>query len=159
MEVFKLIAALLDYPTELTVELLDEISANPPASLSPARQRHLKSFVEAYRGMPLTQWQEVYVQLFDYSTPTSLNLFEHVHGSSKQRGMAMADLIDLYHSHGLDLANRELPDHLPVFLEFLSTLPPDEAMTYLAQIRPILESLQKTLRKASSPYSSLFSLL
>lgn len=161
MPPLKLLAALLDYPSEITAQLLGEISQQPaPYSLSEAQAGALRPLVEAYKDAPLTRWKEDYVQWFDYSTPTSLNLFEHVHGSSRERGGAMSDLIELYRSAGLEMTAREMPDHLPVFLEFLSTLPdPEEARRYLADIRPILESLRKNLRKASSPYSAPLSLL
>ena len=74
-------------------------------------------------GRDIYELQERYFALFDRSRTLSLHLFEHVHGESRDRGQAMADLIALYRGHGLEPTASELPDFLPLFLEFLSLLP------------------------------------
>ncbi|MCP2821160.1 nitrate reductase molybdenum cofactor assembly chaperone, partial [Salmonella enterica subsp. enterica serovar Typhimurium] len=77
--------------------------------------------------------QEEYVWLFDRTRSLSLNLYEHVHGESRDRGQAMAALLELYRQHGLELSANELPDYLPAFLDFLSSLPDEKAASLLAE--------------------------
>lgn len=72
--------------------------------------------------------QAAYSELFDRGRATSLLLFEHVHGESRDRGQAMVDLMAQYEQHGLQLDSRELPDHLPLYLEYLAQLPKSEAL-------------------------------
>jgi nitrate reductase delta subunit len=97
------------------------------------------------------------VLLFDRTRSLSLNLFEHVHGESRDRGQAMVDLMALYERHGLALSGSELPDHLPLFLEFLSEVPESEARCLIAETAHILEALRLRLKKRKVPYSSVLS--
>ena len=103
--------------------------------------------------------QERYFVLFDRSRSLSLHLFEHIHGESRDRGQAMADLIALYASHGLDMRNDELPDFLPLFLEFLSLLPPAEARTTLAEPAGILRALADRLASRGTNYAAVMQTL
>ncbi|MDZ7777850.1 MAG: nitrate reductase molybdenum cofactor assembly chaperone [Bacteroidales bacterium] len=126
LKTYKILALLLSYPTQGIQELLNEslreiINENllPESSI-----RGIRKFTDYYSKQDLTDWQAHYVQIFDYSRTASLHLFEHVQGDSKDRGQAMVDLIDFYRENGLEIATNELPDHLAVFLEFLSTLQP-----------------------------------
>jgi nitrate reductase delta subunit len=82
-----------------------------------------------------------------------------VHGESRDRGQAMVELLKLYSAHGLELTVKELPDHLPVFLEFLSTLPAGEAAALLGQAAHVLEALRERLRKRQSLYARVFDVL
>ena len=102
--------------------------------------------------------QERYVELFDRTRSLSLHLFEHVHGESRDRGQAMIDLKSLYEKNGLFLGAAELPDYVPVFLEFLSTRPLTEARTLLGQTAHILTALAERLEKRRSPYAAVFAL-
>lgn len=103
--------------------------------------------------------QARYVELFDRSRALSLNLYEHVHGESRDRGQAMVELLKLYSSHGLELSARELPDHLPVFIEFLSLLPPAQAGELLGEAAHVLEAVRERLKKRVSPYLAVFEAL
>jgi len=94
--------------------------------------------------------------LFDRTRSLSLHLFEHVHGESRDRGQAMIDLKALYEQHGLAIGASELPAFLPLFLEFLSTLPFQEAQEHLAQTVHILSAVAERLRKRHSPYEAVF---
>ena len=98
--------------------------------------------------------ESAYVETFDRGRATSLHLFEHVHGDSRERGPAMIDLGRTYEKAGLLLAPDELPDFLPVVLEFVSTQPPREARAFLAEIVHILNALFGALRKRESAYAS-----
>jgi nitrate reductase delta subunit len=101
--------------------------------------------------------QERYVLLFDRTRSLSLHLFEHVHGESRDRGQAMVDLKALYERHGLAMRAGELPDHLPLFLEFLSQVPEAEACELLGETSHVLEAIRQRLKKRNSAYSSVFS--
>ena len=90
---------------------------------------------------------------------TSLLLFEHVHGESRDRGQAMVDLMAQYERHGLLLDSHELPDHLPLYLEYLAQLPEEEALGGLRDVAPILGLLSARLQQRESRYAVLFELL
>jgi nitrate reductase delta subunit len=96
-----------------------------------------------------------YVELFDRGRSTSLHLFEHVHGDSRDRGPAMIDLIKHYEAAGLFFDGKELPDHLCVVLEFASTQPPAQAKEFLGEMAHILQALFSALRQRESGYASL----
>jgi len=109
--------------------------------------------------MPLMQWQSEYDGLFERGRSLALWLFEHVHGESRGRGQAMVDLLASYRQAGLELSQHELPDYLPLFLEFLSTQGRDNAVSWLLDIEQILGLLQCRLEKRESDYAVLFELL
>ncbi len=103
--------------------------------------------------------EERYVALFDRSRQLSLNLFEHIHGEGRDRGSAMVDLIDTYRAAGFDPATSELPDHLPVLLEFLALQPPGEAREVLAGAAPVLAALSERLARRQSHYAAVPAIL
>lgn len=154
----KLIAALLDYPTALTEEILGEV----PAILSDCTlmddegKSQIEKFRAAVSGYSLLEWQQMYCDTFDVSPVTSLYLFEHVYGSSTKRGAAMSSLKEMYQDYGLEISNGELPDYLPCYLDFLSGLADmDAVMGYLGDIRAILASIRDALKRNHSPYEWL----
>ena len=146
MRILKIIGLLLEYPDSLLwdnrEEALELVRADAPALLP---------FVESLLAAPLLDRQAEWCEVFDRGRATSLLLFEHVHGESRDRGQAMVDLLNQYEQHGLVLDSRELPDHLPLYLEYLAQLPESEAIGGLQDIAPILALLcarlqQRTLR-------------
>lgn len=155
---FKVLAALLSYPTE-------DIQAAAPAfksvlaeeGLLPERQQmRVGHLIDQLATRDLYDLQERYVSLFDRSKSLSLHLFEHVHGEGRDRGQAMVDLQELYAQHGLEISAKELPDYLPMFLEFLSVLPLPEARAMLGEPGHVLEALRDRMRKRKSIYASVF---
>ncbi|WP_205189393.1 nitrate reductase molybdenum cofactor assembly chaperone, partial [Burkholderia sp. LMG 13014] len=137
------LAALLDYPDEALVTALDSIDTHllAHARLPKTVRAGLDQFLAYVRERDLLTLQENYVGLFDRGRATSLYLFEHVHGESRDRGQAMVDLLQMYERHGLFLNQGELPDYLPVFLEYLSRLPAPDARKLLAETGEILRAL------------------
>ena len=99
------------------------------------------------------------MQLFDRGRATSLHLFEHVHGDSRDRGPAMIDLAQTYEKAGLYMTPDELPDYLPAVLEFVSTQPPREASAFLGEMAHIFNTLFNTLQERASPYASVLGAL
>jgi nitrate reductase delta subunit len=158
---FKVLSALLSYPTEETVAAAPELAAALAAEklVAAPSQAALERLLAEFAAGDLFDLQERYVLLFDRTRSLSLYLFEHVHGESRDRGQAMVDLAELYRRHGLEIAARELPDYLPLFLEYLSTRTLDEARDLLGQTVHILAALGRRLAKRGSPYASVFAAL
>lgn len=158
---YRALALLLSYPTEATRALLPtaaEVLRNERRIPPPIRRALVKLAEEVCSG-DLYEMQERFVWLFDRTRSLSLNLYEHVHGESRDRGQAMVALLELYRSKGLELSANELPDHLPVFLEFLSTLPEVEASSLLGEASHVLQAIGERLHKRQSPYRAVFGAL
>jgi nitrate reductase delta subunit len=155
----KVLSALLSYPTaELQAAVPEMRAALDAERRLPQKNRdRLDRLLEEIATRDLYDLQERYVLLFDRTRSLSLNLFEHVHGESRDRGQAMVDLMALYERHGLAMAGNDLPDHLPLFLEFLSEIPELEVRGLLAETAHILEAIRLRLKKRKAPYSSVFS--
>lgn len=152
----RVLAKLLGYPSaELRAHLPDlrEALAGERA-LGSARRAELEALIESLARTPALDVEAAYVELFDRGRSTSLHLFEHVHGDSRDRGPAMIDLIKTYEEAGLYLGEGELPDHLTVVLEYASTQPPAQAAAFLREIAHILQVIFSALLKRQSPYAS-----
>lgn len=161
MNSLRILGLLLDYPDDLLWESQSELLEiiGEAAELSPEQQAALAGYIRQFCQQDLLDAQSSYTGLFDRGRATSLLLFEHVHGESRDRGQAMVDLLAQYHAAGLDIDSRELPDYLPLYLEYLSTLTADEARSGLNDIAPILALLGARLQERNSAYSQLFDLL
>lgn len=161
MKTFKAFSALLSYPTEDLVAAMPGINdvLHDEGLLGPARMQELAPLLHHLAHDDLYDLQESYVLLFDRSRTLSLNLFEHVHGESRDRGGAMVDLLETYRAGGFDLAGTELPDHLPVLLEYLATRPLPEARAMLADAGHILAALAERLQRRETPYAAVLSAL
>jgi nitrate reductase delta subunit len=128
-------------------------------ALSAARQAELDALIDSLAGADPLETEANYVQLFDRGRSTSLHLFEHVHGDSRDRGPALIDLAQTYEKAGLYLAPGELPDYLPAVLEFVSTQPPREARAFLGEMAHIFNALFSALQQRASPYASVLGAL
>lgn len=159
IKTYKILSLCLSYPkAELQLSLSGiEKELQKEALLSEEKIEDVKKFVSLFENMDLTDWQAQYVQLFDYSRKASLHLFEHIKGDSKDRGQAMVDLLEFYKKEGLELSANELPDYLPVFLEFLSTQKPTKAAEILSEPIHIIDRINKALAEKQNPYSYIFS--
>jgi nitrate reductase molybdenum cofactor assembly chaperone NarJ/NarW len=155
---FKVLSALLAYPTEELQEAWPELRAVvADEGLLAGRARHaLNHLISEIAAGDIYDLQERYVFLFDRTRSLSLQLFEHVHGESRDRGQAMIDLQDLYNRNGLAISATELPDFLPLFLEFLSARPLAEAKDLLGEAAHILATLAERLEKRHSSYAAVF---
>ncbi len=155
---FKILSLLLSYPTEEIQAAASELTAVlDQEALLPARMRpRLAALIDELATRDLYDLQERYIHLFDRTRSLSLHLFEHVHGESRDRGQAMIDLMELYEKAGLQIDAKELPDYLPLFLEFLSTQPFGEAQALLREPLHILAALGERLKKRRSPYAAVF---
>ena len=159
--IYKLLSAVLSYPTaEFQSAAQELVRALDHEKLLPAKQRAaVAALICDLAGEDLLEIQARYVDLFDRTRSLSLHLFEHVHGESRDRGQAMVSLLERYQQAGLDVAAQELPDYIPLFLEFLSTLEIAEARENLAECVHILVALGERLRKRNSDYAAVFEAL
>lgn len=157
----KSLSLILSYPTQELQAAASEIGGvlASDTRLTAAARRSLRPIVEALRDGDIYDLEEQYVMLFDRSRTLSLNLFEHVHGESRDRGGAMVSLLETYRDAGFEPATTELPDHLPVLLEFLSTRPCSEAQEILADAAHIFEALNTRLARRESQYDAVFAAL
>jgi len=155
---FKVLSAILSYPTAALQDAIPELrtAIDNEALLPAAVRRQFEQLTNEIATGDLYDLQERYVLLFDRTRSLSLHLFEHVHGESRDRGQAMIDLKSLYENSGLEIAATELPDFVPLFLEFLSTQPRAEAYELLGQPAHILAALAERLRKRQSTYEAIF---
>jgi len=157
----RVLAALLAYP-DVTMrghlpEMRELIKAD--AAVSPSRRAEIEALMDTLQRADPLATEAAYVEIFDRGRATSLHLFEHVHGDSRDRGPAMIDLGETYAKAGLILTSTELPDYLPAVLEFVSTQPPREARAFLAEIAHILNAVFGALVKRESGYASVLGAL
>ena len=151
------LALLLSYPdADMRSKLTDVMSVlSLERALSPSRISELKNLSEQLQSLDPLEVESRYVETFDRGRSTCLNLFEHVHGDSRDRGPAMIDLSQTYAQSGLVLDPDELPDHLCVVLEFASTQTEDVAKSFLDEMAHILNSIFSALLKRESPYAAV----
>ncbi|MCH8504486.1 MAG: nitrate reductase molybdenum cofactor assembly chaperone [Ectothiorhodospiraceae bacterium] len=158
MRTLKALAVLLHYPTEELLEHAHEVEdmIGQDGRIGSATRRALADLLHRLGRADLLDVQAEYVGLFDRSCALSLHLFEHLHGESRDRGQAMVELSNIYREHGFHIAANELPDYLPMFLEFCSMLPEEEARDWLQQSAHLLQLLHGRLRHRESDYAMVF---
>jgi len=161
MITLRILSRLLDYPDEALFAHHSELIAALDAAeeLDLPQRAGLEQFIQQLCARPLLDAQADYCALFDRGRATSLLLFEHVHGESRDRGQAMVDLLAHYRAAGLELDSKELPDFLPLYLEYLACQNDEAARQGLEDIVPILALLAARLEARQSPYADLFTLL
>lgn len=161
MDILKVIACLMDYPTEEVARYTEDMShlISRAKELSPDhRARLVQTLNDIYSG-DLMDAQERYTGLYEQGRSLSLHIFEHVHGESRDRGQAMVDLMAEYDKNGFEIDSRELPDYIPMFLEYLSHRPDMEAREWLADVSHILALIGARLTERESSYANLFEAL
>jgi len=158
MKTLKVIAALLDYPDAEIQAHADELVAviQSDTRLPEDQRREIADFALRLARTDLMEAQADYIETFDRGRSLSLSLFEHVHGESRDRGQAMVDLLRVYEEAGFSISVRELPDYLPLFLEFLSTRTQEDAVHWLAEVAHILQLLYTRLEAREKPFARLF---
>jgi nitrate reductase delta subunit len=158
MKTLKALSALLTYPTAELAAAVPEIRSVLRAEgiLAAAELATLEPLLAQLATEDVYDLQERYIQLFDRMRSLSLHLFEHVHGEGRDRGQAMVDLKAVYEAAGFSIDGTELPDYVPLFLEYASLLPDAEARTLLAEPAHVLTALGERLRKRESSYAAVF---
>ena len=153
----RVLSALLRYPDAAFRDAVPDLvqALDVERALPASRLTELTSLLHQFETMDPFETEARFVETFDRGRATSLHLFEHVHGDSRDRGPALVDLGQTYERAGLAFEGDELPDHLSVVLEFASTQPPDVARAFLNEIVHILNAVFSALRERGSPYASV----
>jgi len=157
MRHYQVLSALLLYPEQSLLDNIDQLEdalAGMP-SLRPA----LTPLFDYLAREELLELQQNYVATFDRTPSHSLHLFEHVHGESRDRGPAMVNLMEEYKKYGLEMTGDDLPDFVPLFLEFLSQLEEEEAAPVLGDAVHVLAHIGRGLAQNGSPYACVFDAL
>ena len=157
MRVYRVLARLLDYPDGELMEAIADISEllKEDPEVSGQERAALMQFVSWMQQYDLTGLQEIYVQTFDMTPEHDLHLTHHLFGDDRGRGPALIDLSEHYKSAGLRIEDGEIPDFLPLILEYVSTLDELQARLFLGDAAKVLNILADNLEKAGSPYAKL----
>jgi nitrate reductase molybdenum cofactor assembly chaperone NarJ/NarW len=158
---FKALGALLDYPTPEVQAAVDEIeqALAEERALPAAELEAVRAFIVRLRSTDIMDLQEYWIGLFDRSKRLALHLYEHSYGESRDRGQAMVNLALTYRMNGFELNAAEMPDYLPLFLEFLSVIPEVHARRYLSDAIEIIDALRIRLEERDSTYAGLLTAL
>jgi len=147
---YKLASVLLQYPTRALFDGLDELDAAARSAPRAARG-HLAAFLAWLRATPPHEVAQHYVETFDLRRRSALYLTYYRHGDTRRRGMALLAFKTAYRAAGLEPAGDELPDYLPVVLDFAAVAPTGEDL--LRRHRADLELLRRALHEAGTPYA------
>ena len=161
MLTMKVLSLLLSYPEAEMLAALDDMAGVVEKGnlLKEGDKKAVLALIDSCRSRDLLELQESYVGLFDRGRYLSLHIFEHVHGESRNRGQAMVNLMQMYESNGFAIAARELPDYIPLFLEFLSQQTVKEARQLLQDAMPVLSLLGARLTERGSDFHAIFDAL
>ncbi len=154
---YQILSLLLQYPDAELVGALPEL--DEALAARPAWRERLQPLLAHLGATKLIDLQQDYVATFDRNPSHSLHLFEHIHGESRDRGQAMVDLLAEYRKHGLEMVGDDLPDYVPLFLEFLAQLDNDAALPLLGDAVHVLAHVGRKLAANASPYAAIFALL
>lgn len=147
----KCLSALLCYPEIDLIQSIDDIRL----ILNEKKYPKLTHLFEYLSSTPLIQLQENYVATFDNNRRHALYIFEHVYGEDRDRGSAMVDLLEEYQRCGFELGDEELPDYLPVLLEFFSCIPHAHMLKLLGDAVHVIEHIHQKLIDSQSPYAAI----
>ena len=157
MQIYRILSALLSYPQPDLIAALPEIEESLAHDAGAVDA--LQPLLEFLKENSLISLQENYVGTFDRTPSVALHLFEHIHGESRDRGQAMVDLIEEYRRYGFEPEASELPDYVPLFLEFLSLVEAETAEKLLGEAIHVLAAIGTRLQRKDSPYANAFLLL
>lgn len=162
LKTYKILSLLLDYPGEELLSALPFVKEETEKEglLFFPLQEELDCFLSACSSLTLGEWQMMYVRYFDCSHPVNLYLFDHLYGNPRKREQAMAALKKMYVRSGLSAASGELPDYLPLFLEYIALASSVErARELLRHVHPVLKKMQERLEESANFYQHLFAIL
>ena len=161
MRVYKLLSSLLEYPDQELIDHIPELRKFilEDKDISDKERTNLFDFLDYLEQVQLTNLQAEYVETFDMKPENSLHLTHHLFGDDKNRGPALIDLGELYNDYGVAISTNELPDYLPLVLEFTAYLDDAESTVFLADAKKVFEVLNSNLEKSGSPYASLTAII
>ena len=156
-ELFRLLSLLLDYPEEEVYRFVKENSLEPTGVKEV--DENLGRFLEFYTSKPLNELQEYYVANIDFGKNTNFYLTYHRFKDERKRGEASAQLKELYWEEGVDIGTKELPDYLPLLLEFTALVNYEKGLKVLEEYSPELEKMKEHFREKENPYFYLLEAL
>ncbi len=161
MLIYKVFSALLEYPDQELLDNLPEIRTIVKSSAGSLEAIAINGLIDYLESHELTELQVRYVDTFDRAPEHSLHLTYHLFGdeSDRNRGPALIDLTEMFKEYGVKIVTNELPDYLPLLLEFASYLEDSEATVFLSDVHKVLSILSANLAKANSPYAALLAIL
>lgn len=157
MQLFSILSRLLDYPDKDLIKNLDKVTEAVECceQTSISEKKAILEFVSWMRTKTQTGLQQTYVETFDMVPEHDLHLTHHIFGDDKGRGPALIDLSEHFKNEGLEIKKGEIPDFLPLLLEFASTLDEIESRVFLGDAKKIIKILADNLEQAKSPYARL----
>ena len=163
MRIYKILSVLLEYPEQELIDNLPEIRAiiDESTDIDAEERGAVRKFLDHLASLSLTEIQVEYVNTFDRVPEHSLHLTHHLFGeeSDRDRGPALIDLGEMFKEYGVKTVTNELPDYLPLLLEFASYLEESEATVFLSDVNKVLSILADNLAKAESPYATPLSII
>ncbi|NQY25540.1 MAG: nitrate reductase molybdenum cofactor assembly chaperone [Piscirickettsiaceae bacterium] len=163
MKIYKILSVLLQYPEQELLDNLEEIKdwVNDTSDINKQERSLLQGYLKKMESNSLIELQANYVSTFDMVPEHSLHLTHHLFGDDKNRGPALIDLGELYKDYGIEVSEsaKELPDYLPLILEFAAYLDGNESTVFLADAKKVFGVLMDNLKKAASPYADLISII
>ncbi len=163
MKIYKILSVLLQYPEQELIDNLPEISewVNDTSEIDNSERSLLQTYLKQMEDTSLIDLQANYVNTFDMVPEHSLHLTHHLFGDDKNRGPALIDLGELYKDYGVEVSEsaNELPDFLPLILEFAAYLDGNESTVFLSDAKKVFGVLTDNLKKAASPYADLISII
>ena len=163
MKIYKILSVLLEYPEQELIDNLPEIKAwvDDTSEIDKEERSMLQTYLNRLEDKSLIELQAEYVNTFDMNPEQSLHLTHHLFGDDKNRGPALIDLGELYKDYGVEVSEsaNELPDYLPLILEFAAYLDGNESTVFLSDAKKVFGVLTDNLKKATSPYADLVSII
>lgn len=153
---FKLLSLLLVYPEQ---QWYDELPEMAKFAVDLPNGELLLTFFEFLQNQTLLELQENYVTTFDRNKHHALHLFEHLYGEDRERGQAMVDLLHEYQNAGFEPEANELPDYLPLFIEFLSLVDFKKSQEMLGDAVHVIAHIWGNLQESESPYAAVLEAL
>ncbi len=152
--VWRIAALLLDYPSEQTIAMTEQLAS--AATELPGEVRDpMLAFISYFRDTGPLALAAQYVETFDMRRRASLHLTYYAYGDTRKRGMALLRVKHAYRQAGVEVGDDELPDYLPMVLEFAATVDHVEGQRLLGENVPVLELLRLSLQDSASPYVDL----
>lgn len=157
---YLLLSRFLQYPSHDLQQFCEQQASEVLSEIRcQEQQRVFRQFIDYVLETPLAAQQQTYVATFDFHKRASLYMSFHSFGDRRERGMAMVNLKQRFRAAGFQLHAEELPDYLPVVLEFSAFAESDFAREVLGEFRLAIELIRATLREEESPYQALFDAL
>jgi nitrate reductase molybdenum cofactor assembly chaperone NarJ/NarW len=152
---WRIAALLLDYPSAQMLTMTDQLAAAARELPVVLRTPILDFLLHEFNGADPIRLAARYVDTFDMRRRASLHLTYYAYGDTRKRGMALLRFKHAYRQAGMQLGDDELPDYLPLVLEFAAIADPARGKRLLAEHVPVLELLRLSLQDSGSGYTAI----